>query len=512
MKPWPLARLLGLFVGNPLEAMLRKRERFGKVFGDFHLGCPKLVIADAQLVQRITIKDFDSFPNHQVSPWSNKYQANFLVWLRDAHWRRARALITPAFTSAKIRRMYALMESCADDLVESFGVLVARGARRTEVGPAGPALDLPQLYGLYTLDSITTCCYGLKLRSERAAGPEGRAQHPVARDCALFLRVRWLRIIAAILIPEALLKLVGFKMSPENECLPLANRVQRLIERRRKESASGSSADLLQLLVKARLETRAQLELDTLDEAENHHAGLTSDELRGCHERHSSQALGSDQQGSCQLTDFEILSEATMMLVAGVHTTKVLLSTVSFLLAHNEQVQTRLRRELESVRSTQKTGTDDQEFEYEALTRCEYLDAVISETLRFFGPVALTDRQAACDYDLDDKVRVRAGSQVLIGIYALHHDPDYWSRPEEFNPQRFMGEERAKIVPGSYCPFGLGPRHCIGMRFSLTEAKLALAKLLLRFHFSPAPNTRYPPVPAAGATAGLAQVLSLIHI
>ena len=40
-----------------------------------------------------------------------------------------------------------------------------------------------------------------------------------------------------------------------------------------------------------------------------------------------------------------------------------------------------------------------------------------------------------------------------------------------------------------HLPFGIGPRNCIGMRFALLEAKIALIELLKRFNFVKAPET-----------------------
>ena len=48
---------------------------------------------------------------------------------------------------------------------------------------------------------------------------------------------------------------------------------------------------------------------------------------------------------------------------------------------------------------------------------------------------------------------------------------------------RFTAEEKAKRPQQCYMPFGAGPRSCIGMRFALLEAKIALIELLKRFSF-----------------------------
>ena len=68
-------------------------------------------------------------------------------------------------------------------------------------------------------------------------------------------------------------------------------------------------------------------------------------------------------------------------------------------------------------------------------------------------------------------------------------DPELWENPEEFNPDRFLPENRQNIIPYTYLPFGGGPRNCIGMRFALSEAKLGLARMISQFSFHKTPQT-----------------------
>jgi cytochrome P450 family 9 len=51
---------------------------------------------------------------------------------------------------------------------------------------------------------------------------------------------------------------------------------------------------------------------------------------------------------------------------------------------------------------------------------------------------------------------------IVISTISLHRDPQYFSDPDRFDPERFNDENKGKILPGTYLPFGIGPRNCIG--------------------------------------------------
>ena len=55
---------------------------------------------------------------------------------------------------------------------------------------------------------------------------------------------------------------------------------------------------------------------------------------------------------------------------------------------------------------------------------------------------------------------------------------------------RFTPEEKAKRHPCALLPFGYGPRNCIGMRFALLEAKMALIEIVSKFRIVLAPETK----------------------
>merc|ERR1712080_271193 len=75
---------------------------------------------------------------------------------------------------------------------------------------------------------------------------------------------------------------------------------------------------------------------------------------------------------------------------------------------------------------------------------------------------------------------------------GIHRDPEYYSHPNEFYPEHFSKEEKAKRHPYAFQAFGQGPRACIGMRFALLEAKVAVLDTWRRFSFLPGTKTLEP--------------------
>lgn len=180
--------------------------------------------------------------------------------------------------------------------------------------------------------------------------------------------------------------------------------------------------------------------------------------------------------GSKYLSEEEIVANSVLFFLAGYETTGSTLSFCLYELATNPDIQEKLYQEIKSVVNS------GQKLDYNNVMKLEYLDAVISETLRLHSPALILSREASEDYYIPEyDFTVKKGLAIMIPVYAIHHYPQYYKNPEIFDPERFMPENRQSIVPYTYLPFGGGPRNCIGMRFAMSESKLSLAQIINQF-------------------------------
>ena len=115
----------------------------------------------------------------------------------------------------------------------------------------------------------------------------------------------------------------------------------------------------------------------------------------------------------------------------------------------------------------------------ERLQKMTYTNAVINESMRLYPPAWITDRENIED---DTLLGYHIKNKTLIGVsfYELHRNPKYWENPEEFNPERFLGEQKKKSYQYFY-PFGAGPRMCIGLGFAMYEMSLTLSYIVKKY-------------------------------
>jgi cytochrome P450 len=187
----------------------------------------------------------------------------------------------------------------------------------------------------------------------------------------------------------------------------------------------------------------------------------------------------------------QAIDELKQYLWAGTETTALTLAWAMYLSSRHPETADRIRREGEEVYGDREPTADD----YSALA---YTRAVIQETMRLYPPIWGLIRVASKPDEIDGK-EIKVGDRVVMFAYGAHHNPRFWDNPEEFRPERFMGEAMKKRKPYTYLPFGGGKRACIGGAMSQVENTLALSILLRRFR----PEYVGPEPPGINATVTL---------
>lgn len=174
-----------------------------------------------------------------------------------------------------------------------------------------------------------------------------------------------------------------------------------------------------------------------------------------------------DPETSEPLTDEEICHELVIFLASGLETTATTLAFALWSLGRHPDIYDRVAAEVSAV--------DEAALRTNPRSQLPYTVSVIQEALRLGGPTPGVMRIARQDMAVDG-FRVEAGSMLLVGVYAMHRDPELWDRPLEFDPDRFSaGRSR---MQWQFLPFGGGPRSCIGEFFALTAATLELASIV----------------------------------
>lgn len=168
----------------------------------------------------------------------------------------------------------------------------------------------------------------------------------------------------------------------------------------------------------------------------------------------------------------ELVDQIAVFFLAGHETTASTLTWLFLILSQQPRTAEAVRNEAERV-------FGDGPPVFAGLKRLERGRAAIQETLRLYPPGAFLPRVALQDTVLGG-LALKRGTMVLISPWIVHRHRRLWDAPDAFVPARFAADA-PRPVAGSYLPFGLGPRACIGGAFAMAEAQLATAMILRRF-------------------------------
>ncbi|GMJ06013.1 cytochrome P450, family 76, subfamily C, polypeptide 6 [Hibiscus trionum] len=137
-----------------------------------------------------------------------------------------------------------------------------------------------------------------------------------------------------------------------------------------------------------------------------------------------------------------------------------------------QKTKTELMEVIGSGRSVQESDID----------KLPYLQAVVKETMRLHpGAPLLLPYKAKNDVEICGYT-IPKNAQVLVNAWAISRDPNYWTDPLSFCPERFLDSSfdfRGRDF--KYIPFGAGRRICSGLPLAVRMVHLMLASMIHSF-------------------------------
>ena len=171
----------------------------------------------------------------------------------------------------------------------------------------------------------------------------------------------------------------------------------------------------------------------------------------------------------------QVRDEAVNLLLGGNETTATALTWTLHAISQHPEVQTRLGEEsLEQLGGRAPEAAD--------VPNLRYAGWCLSEAMRLYPPAYVLPREAAEDVELVG-VTIPRGAAVNLVPYVTQRDPRWFADPNAYRPERFARQDL--FTEGSYLPFGLGPRACIGRRFAMMEAAVVIAMIHRELRLEP---------------------------
>lgn len=414
-----------------------------RIYGLFDIRTPSYVIRDAGVLKQLLVKDYEHFQDHRpfIDEKSDIYFGNTLLMMHGSKWRDMRATLSPTFTGSKMRQMFELINDCGQNLNIFLKKEIDEGKDLN--------FEMKDLFARYATDVVASTAFGVKVNSFENQKNEfyitGRNLMRVTSIITI------IKVVLLRVVPWLTQRLgIPFLDGPSSEYFK--SLVLDTMDVRKKNKIF--RPDMINMMMQLRdisasgSDANAKQSKDVVDSTDEGFATVEESSVGKAIVKR-------------QWSDNELVAQCFVFFLGGSDTSATLMSLTAYELAIHPEIQEQLYQE---IRDTNERLSGNK-LSYDDVQKMKYMDQVFSESLRMWPPLTITDRICNKDYEFKDgnqQFRMEKGVFLMIPIYGYHHDPQNFTDPEKFDPERFSNENKHKITSGTYLPFGIGPRNCIG--------------------------------------------------
>ncbi|KAI3464156.1 hypothetical protein Pfo_020819 [Paulownia fortunei] len=190
-----------------------------------------------------------------------------------------------------------------------------------------------------------------------------------------------------------------------------------------------------------------------------------------------------DEDAEMPLTMDNVKAILLDMFAAGTDTTFIALDWGMTELATNPRILERVQSEVRSVVGGRKFVSESD------LPHLHYMKAVIKEIYRLHPPAPVLVPRESMEEITIGGFTIPEKTRVFINAWAIGRDPESWTNPDIFQPERFMDSDiDFKGQDFELIPFGAGRRSCPAITFGSATVELGLAQLLHSFDWELPPG------------------------
>jgi len=178
-----------------------------------------------------------------------------------------------------------------------------------------------------------------------------------------------------------------------------------------------------------------------------------------------------------KLNETRIIDEIVTMFIGAATSANLVTYAIYYLLLNPEKL-TKARSEIDSI----VNGTDQIELAH--LNKLSYIEAIIRESLRLSATapgfnIEPTPTESKAPILLDGgKYQIPHNQPMIVILHTVNRDPDVFEDPEEFIPERMLGEKWDALPQGARKGFGNGRRECFGKMWAWRWSIFTLASII----------------------------------